>query len=89
MSWGGRRAQQARALLATTLPRPCSKCGRTVYPWHSWDLDHLFDRKHYPELTWVPSNHAPAHSRCNRSAGASMGNRERAPRKRTWTAPGW
>lgn len=86
--WGGRRAQQARAHIAITLPRPCTKCGKPVWPWQEWDLDHVLDRKHHPELTWDPRWWAAAHSHCNRSAGAAMGNRERKG-KPVWTASGW
>ena len=85
--WGGRRAQAARAWIASTLPRPCSKCGQPVHPWHEWDLDHLRDRHRHPELTWQPSNWAAAHSACNRSAGAAAGNRARTRPPITAAAP--
>ena len=87
--WGGRRAQKVRALIATTLPRPCSKCGQQVYPWQRWDVDHIRDRDNHPELTWVPSNWSVAHARCNRSAGAADGNRKRGKARPVWTMAGW
>lgn len=33
-------------------------------------MQHLKSRKLFPELTWVPSNWAPAHKACNESAGS-------------------
>ena len=91
--WGGRRVQAAREWLATTLPRPCSKCGATVWAWQRWELDHIRDRDTYPELTWEPSNWAAAHRRCNRAGGAHIANRKRGERQPAapaqWTAPGW
>lgn len=89
--WGGRRAVAARAALAATLPAPCSKCGRLVYPEQRWDLDHLIPRSVRPDLAWDPANHAPSHARCNRRAGQRIttakrrANTPRPPRpSREW-----
>lgn len=34
-------------------------------------VQHLMARSTHPRLTWVPSNWAPAHLSCNKSAGAT------------------
>lgn len=96
--WGGRRAQEARALIADTLPAPCIRCGLTVWPWQAWDLGHRRDRDTYPELTWDPTNWGPEHRGENRAAGAVLSNHKRTGKRsgtgrqgpaRPWTAPGW
>lgn len=87
-TWGGSLAQRARALLAPTLPRPCGRCGQLVLAWQAWDVGHIVDVSAHPELMTDPRNWRVEHSRCNRSAGAAMGNRKRK-RPESWTAPGW
>lgn len=53
-------------------PRPCARCGALVYHGDEWDLGH-------PEgadlvLGGDGYGSAPEHRRCNRSAGATLGN---------------
>ena len=35
----------------------------------SCSVQHIKSRHHYPELTWDPTNWAPAHLTCNKEAG--------------------
>ncbi|MER6343691.1 hypothetical protein ACWC10_00035 [Streptomyces sp. NPDC001595] len=48
---------------------PCARCGKTMHPGESIDLDHADDGSGY--LGW-------AHASCNRRQGAINGNRARA-----------
>jgi len=50
----------------------CWRCGLTLaeVPGSTWDAGHLIDGR-------ADSALAPEHSTCNRSAGATMGNRRR------------
>ena len=77
-TWSGRRAQAAlRKVKANGRRRntPCFICSQPIdYSLLSTDPDgctvqHKKSRKQYPELTWSPSNWAPAHGSCNYSAG--------------------
>ncbi len=52
--------------------RLCVRCGLPILAGQAWDLDHRDDRRGYL---------GPAHARCNRSAGAALGNRARGARK--------
>lgn len=76
--WEGRAAQAARRLVRAegrAAGTPCCICGHPidydlVYPHpHSCSVQHIKARKHFPLLTWVPSNWGPAHLECNLSAG--------------------
>lgn len=78
-AWGGRRAQQALERVKAEGRRkrkPCCICGHGIdYSLPSKDpngctVQHIKSRKLFPELTWDPSNWAPAHAECNQSAGA-------------------
>lgn len=77
--WGGRRAQQALEHVKAKGRRekaPCCICDQRIdYAIESTKPDgctvqHIKSRKHFPHLTWSPSNWAPAHRRCNTSEGA-------------------
>jgi 5-methylcytosine-specific restriction endonuclease McrA len=79
--WSGRRRAEA---LATVKARgraantPCCICRQPIdYTLErtedSCSVQHIRSRKHYPHLTWDPSNWAPAHLGCNKSAGADNG----------------
>ena len=86
--WGGRRAQDALARVRAEGRRhssPCVICDgridyRLVYPHPmSCSVQHLKARALFPRLTWVASNWAPAHLRCNQEAGTG-GRRSRRSR---------
>lgn len=77
--WGGRRAQVALEQIRSIgrrLKTPCCICGQRIdYSIESTKPDgcsvqHIKSRKHFPHLTWTPSNWAPCHKRCNESEGA-------------------
>jgi hypothetical protein len=57
----------------------CAICGKPIAPGARFDLDHTPDRSAY---------RGPAHVSCNRSDGASRGNRMRAGRRRL-TSEAW
>lgn len=79
--WHGPRATRARALVAATLPAPCTRCALPVDGTVPWDVDHVQALAEGGAL-WDPTNHGPAHARCNRAAGARMGNYRRSGRGR-------
>lgn len=77
-AWEGRRRFEAlRQVKATGKAKssPCCICRQPIdysleYPHkQSCSVEHIKSRKHYPSLTWEPSNWAPAHLDCNKSAG--------------------
>lgn len=77
--WSGRRAQDALALVKAAgraARTRCWICKQTIdYSLPSTDpngctVQHIKSRKLFPRLTWVRSNWAPAHSRCNSSEGS-------------------
>lgn len=65
-----------RAALATRLPLPCSRCGRSVEPDEPWDVDHLTPQAEGG--THELANLWPAHRRCNRSHGGRLGRARQA-----------
>lgn len=78
--WSGRAAQAALARVRSEgarLHTPCSICLLSIdyslrYPHpQSCSVQHVRSRRDFPELTWDPSNWAPAHLDCNLSAGAN------------------
>jgi hypothetical protein len=60
-----------RALLPYAVGSLCVRCGLPILPGQPVDLDHTDDRAAY--LGW-------SHSRCNRAAGARLGNARRRAR---------
>lgn len=63
-----------RALLPYAYGRPCPRCGRPMLPGQALDLGHTDDRAAYSGIE---------HARCNRQAGARLGNeRRRTERER-------
>jgi len=78
-SWSGRRAGDALARVKAEGRRtkaPCVICRQSIdyslaYPHkQSCSVQHLKSRKAFPQLTWDPTNWAPAHLDCNKAAGA-------------------
>ena len=78
INWGGRRATEALDRVRTLGARnntPCAVCHSKIDyrlrypdPW-SCSVQHIVSRKLRPDLTWHPSNWAPAHLQCNKEAG--------------------
>ncbi len=77
-AWGGRRAQDALAVVKAAGRKantPCCICDQDIdYSLPSTvpdgcTLQHLKSRSRFPHLTWVRSNWGPAHKRCNESDG--------------------
>jgi hypothetical protein len=66
------RARKVRAAANANPATRCWRCGLTLaeVPGSTWDAGHLSDGR-------ADSALAPEHSTCNRSAGATMGNRRR------------
>lgn len=78
-TWAGRRAQDALTRVKANgraNRTPCALCTQRIdysltYPHPmSCSVQHIKSRHHWPELTWDPTNHAPAHLTCNQQAGA-------------------
>lgn len=65
-----RQLHTQRQAIALTLPAPCHHCHQPVTWDQAWDVDHD------PPLSVAPEQARayPAHARCNRSAGARLGN---------------
>ena len=78
---------RVRAVVAATLPQPCSVCGDLVQPFQRWDLDHLVPlaRGGHP---LAMSNLGPAHTSCNRRKKHHLAPRPpphpTAPPSRSW-----
>jgi hypothetical protein len=65
---GSTRAwRKLRAHHATTLPRPCWRCGETITPDMAWQLGHIIDRAD----GGTDDDVAPEHQHCGSSAGAA------------------
>lgn len=76
--WSGRARADALAKVKADgrrSERPCVICEQPIaydleYPHpQSCSVQHVRSRKAYPQLTWDPTNWAPAHLDCNQSAG--------------------
>lgn len=63
----------------------CLDCGWPIHPGQSFDIGHRLPASTHPHLAYEPTNLGPSHSgkgrACNRSAGARLGNKQRAERK--------
>jgi 5-methylcytosine-specific restriction endonuclease McrA len=55
------------------LGRPCHKCGQPIDYKKQWDLDEIKPRALGGDPL-DPTNVAPTHVHCNRSAGGTLGN---------------
>lgn len=75
----GRRHRAARSLLAPPDGAPCPFCGQPMLPGQALDADHPTPRVLGGglEVRW-------AHSSCNRSAGARLGNALRGRIRTAW-----
>lgn len=92
-AWGGRRAQEALQRVRSIGRRvkaPCVVCGQPIdysLPGKHPDgctVQHIKSRKLFPQLTWAPSNWAPAHRSCNTSAGDGTRNRDIGVTSQEW-----
>ena len=95
----GDSSTYARRLLAPMVERleaVCPRCRRVIYPGEEWDAGHARDLALHPQQdttrAWVRNAVArgllrPEHRRCNRSAGAALGNRMRGKVKRELATP--
>ena len=63
--WGGRRAIQARTIVATWLPSPCGQCQVEIMPGEPFNVGHIVARSIRPDLTWVLTNWRPEHPACS------------------------
>ncbi len=73
---GSHQADRRRQLAALRPGQPCPRCGTGMYPWQRLDLDD------YPGRVFGgPQVKRLAHARCNRQAGARLGNRLRRMRR--------
>ena len=79
--WGGHRRTRALQAVRKHGARnqlPCAICRQPIdyslgYPDpNSCSVQHLIPRSVRPDLTWDPSNWAPAHLTCNKVEGARM-----------------
>lgn len=69
--YGARHQRIRKALLHTAVGSTCTRCGQPITSTRDAHLDHTDDRLGY--AGW-------AHAKCNLSAGAAKGNRERGGR---------
>lgn len=76
--WSGRKRADALQRVRAAGNRnktPCCLCGQPIdYQLHypnpqSCSVQHIHSRRTHPHLTWDPTNWAPAHLDCNKSAG--------------------
>lgn len=78
-----RRIRKAWAPVVAAGHAICPRCRTPIYPGQRWDLGHTDDRTGYT---------GPEHTHCNRSAGATLGNRTRRRRHRArspYTSRAW
>jgi len=67
-----------KRLRAALIPgTPCWRCGLPMYPWQALNRDHLIDRA----LGGADGPAVLAHASCNKSAGATAGNRRRGQQR--------
>lgn len=83
--YGNQHQRDREIALSMLVPgTPCHYCLRPMYVWQRLDLDHLI-----PVVNGGANGPKRlAHSRCNRSNGASIGNRIRAIRNRNASGNG-
>ena len=95
--WSGRRAQAAlRQVRARGMREklPCCLCGKAIdYRLRrpnemACSVQHKIPRSLRPDLTWDPSNWAPAHLLCNWKAGKKLPEPELGEED-MWVADGW
>lgn len=78
LDWAHRK-RRAAALEALEEGEPCPLCNQPMYSWQVLDLDHATPRVLGGDGRF---DSRLAHGSCNRSAGASLGNRLRGARRR-------
>ena len=93
--WAGAHVTKAREYVKRVYGWTCWICGHAITDDDDYTVDHVKERKHYPELTWEPSNWRPAHKRkhpefgCPGNSGRSANAQPRPEPVRAWTASGW
>lgn len=75
------RTDRKRKMAALIDGTRCPRCGRPMYRWQHLDLDHVTPRM----LGGAGGQTVLTHRHCNRSAGATLGNRMRG-NVRAWPA---
>lgn len=67
----------------------CPRCGEPIAPRQHWDAGHRIDISRNPAQKKIPAEDlvrdglvVPEHRKCNRAAGAALGNRKRAKASR-------
>jgi hypothetical protein len=75
--YGGEHQAVRRAMLPYAVGSRCWRCGQPILPGQPVDLGHTDDRSGYA---------GPEHARCNRQAGARLGNARRRQRRERMTA---
>ena len=88
--WGGGRAQKAAEYCKRVYGWTCWLCGHEITP-DDYTVDHVKERKQYPELTWEPSNWRPAHKRKHPEWGCpgNSGRSASASRPVRYESPSW
>jgi len=85
-AWPHQKARR-KAIASLVEGTRCWRCGRPMFRWQDLDLDHVVP----VVLGGTDSGTVLAHARCNRSAGATLGNRLRGRRRgrRRRALPKW
>lgn len=74
-----KKLRMVLGLLWASEERPCAKCRKRIDYARGWDLDEIVPRVLGGDPMDI-ANLQPAHIRCNRSAGATLGNRLKGQR---------
>lgn len=87
-----RWAAKMRKLLAVQVAAGdavCVDCGGPVLPHETWEVGHKIAVALQPTALLEPGMVGVSHRHCNRAAGATLGNKLRAKRRRANEFPPW